>query len=56
MQQPHDHMFPDESDDYLNNWQTATPENWAQQYERQQKQYWEQVYNRNKYNNSIFGY
>ena len=56
VQQPHDHMFPDEDDDYINNWKEPS-DNWADRYIEDQKRYWNNVYNGHGiYHNSIFGY
>lgn len=44
IQQPHDHMFPDESDDIINNYRVYTPEDWARQYYNNIHRYWDNVY------------
>ena len=44
IQPPHDHMFPDESDDLINNYKVYTPQDWARQYYDNMHEYWNNVY------------
>lgn len=45
VQPPHDHMFPDESDDLINNYRVYTPEDWARDHYNEVNRYWDNVYN-----------